>query len=93
MTSLNRHCDVKRRATGTFWYQWKEETYLYPLIPGLSGKYQRGKYRAGNKRPGNKKKKKKKKRKKKKKKKKKKEKKKKNLLNDYYFSCKKELWS
>ena len=33
MTSSNRHCDVKRRATGTFWYQWKEETHTYPLVP------------------------------------------------------------
>ena len=33
MTSLNRHCDVKRRATHTFLVLWKEETHTHPLAP------------------------------------------------------------
>ena len=32
-TTALHHCDVKWKTTDTFWYQWKEETHIYPLVP------------------------------------------------------------
>ena len=33
MTLLERYYDLKWRDTGTFLYQWKQETHNYSLVP------------------------------------------------------------